>query len=96
MNYIHFHREVCQNIFTNPRTVPTVKTVKYCTIPEPGAEAAAEADLDLRNTASAGEDEVLQLQRQPKSQRQGNRRVPVQVQQKILFKIGMKYFCITK
>ena len=74
-----FHREVCQNIFTNPRTVPTVKTVKYCTIPEPGAEAAAEADLDLRNTASAGEDEVLQLQRQPKSQRQGNRRVPVQV-----------------
>ena len=56
-----------------------MKTVKYCTIPEPGAEAAAEADLDLRNTASAGEDEVLQLQRQPKSQRQSNRRVPVQV-----------------
>ena len=75
-----------------------MKTVKYCTIPEPGAEAVAEADLDLRNTDSAGEDEVLQLQRQPKSQRQGNRRVPVQVevQQKILFKIGMKYFCITK
>ena len=59
--------------------MPTVKTVKYCTIPEPGPEAAAGADLDLRNTDSAGEDEVLQLQRQPKSQRQGNRRVPVQV-----------------
>ena len=56
-----------------------MKTVKYCTIPEPGAEAVAEADLDLRNTDSAGEDEVLQLQRQPKSHRQGNRRVPVQV-----------------
>ena len=67
--------------------MPTVKTVKYCTIPEPGAEAVVEADLDLRNTDSAGEDEVLQLQRQPKSHRQGNRRVPVQVYEKIFLQL---------
>ena len=33
MSYSGCFREVCQDVFTNPRTVPTVKKVKYCTRP---------------------------------------------------------------
>ena len=33
-------------MFTNPRTVPTVKTVKYCTRPDPEAEVTTEAAVE--------------------------------------------------
>ena len=33
-------------MFTNPRTVPTLKTVKYCTRPEPEAEVTTEPAIE--------------------------------------------------
>ena len=49
-------REVCQDVFTNPRTVPTVKTVKYCTRPDPEAtEVTTEAAIErLRQRPGPG------------------------------------------
>ena len=34
---------MCQDVFTNPRTVPTVKKVKYCTRP---GEAEVTRDIE--------------------------------------------------
>lgn len=59
-------REVCQDVFTNPRTVPTVKKVKYCTRPGEAAVArdteAAEAPERQRLRPGSGDQRQTPVQ----------------------------------
>ena len=48
---VECYREVCQDVFINPRTVPTVKKVKYCTRP---GEAEVTEDTEVPERLRSG------------------------------------------
>ena len=83
-------REVCQDVFTNPRTVPTVKKVKYCTRP---------GEADISSNARAADAPERQSQR-PGGQRPTQSLVPPP-QQEIqvrgnLESVTLQYICVSQ